>query len=107
MQQCLIAFLIVTYGVSAFAASSLSTPEGVWSGALETGRAGILPQAPQWAPVRMTIDRGSPARAEVTEAKLGINVDLNRNGSDSFWINGYLKGRAGFPTCAPPWPVPC
>jgi len=96
MQQCLIAILIVTYGISAFAASSLSTPEGVWSGALEAGRAGILPQAPQWVSMRMTIDRGSPAQAVVTEPTMGINVDLNRNGSDSFWINGYLKGAGRF-----------
>jgi hypothetical protein len=96
MQQCLIAFLIVTYGISAFAASAPSTPEGVWSGALEAGRAGILPQAPQSLSVRMTIDRGSPGQAVVTEPKLGINVDLNRSGSEALWMNGYLKGAGRF-----------
>ena len=94
MRRQLIACAFVFVPTLATAAAAPKTPEAVWSGALEAGRAKIVSQAPKFSSVHLVIDRGVEAEAVISEPSLGVNVDISRGGGDSFWINGYLKGNA-------------
>ncbi len=63
-----------------------------WARELEPLPASVQTQAPKKQPVKMTVDR-SGLSAVVSEPKLGIDVEVRRDGRD-FTLSGYLKAHA-------------